>query len=442
MLSGLILTAALMAPTDGRVRAASLPDVPIPDAHAAPATPPAGAPAAPGQLPPIPAVPQPPQAHGEVVPTACEACGEVLADRHFGPPYSVWAEGDYRIYWLKPGPLPVPLLATTTAAGTQRVLVGGQSIDFGPADAFGFSAGTWLNSRHTVGVSVGGFLTEQLSSFAAVNSTAGGSPDLFRPFTNAFLAQAAQVAVATPGLLAGEFWAEADSRLAGADVTFHRNLLYCADRSVTLLAGGRFLDLDEALTINQVSRPLGGGDLTLQGVPVPNTGGLAVAISDRFRTRNQFWGGTLGVRAEQFVGPVFANLTAKVGMGTNQQDVEISGNTRVTAPGVPVVPGGLLALPGANVGRFSNARFAILTELGAQTGVQVSQSLRLLVGYDFLYLNDVARPGPQIDPVINPRFIPTSPAFGTLSGIRSPIPTGARNEFFVHGVRFGVELRY
>lgn len=471
MLSGLILTAALVTPAAGTgARVSTLPPVQIPSMPAVPTArapgtqvPPAQAvqtpppvqtpPSTPGNLPALPTTDTPTMegSAASAMPTA-QASGPQkpdLRDIHLGPPYSMWASTDYRILWMQSGPNPIPLLVAPGANGAPQVRIGGRDIKYGPANAGGFEVGTWLNDRHTVGVSIGGFLTEQLASFAAANSDPLGNPAMFRPFINVVDSLPAQLAVATPGVLAGGMWTESDSRLAGADLTFHRNIMYGADRSLTLLIGGRYLNLSESLSINQVSRPLGGAGVAPSSGPQISPGDLSVAISDRFSTRNQFYGGSLGLRGERFFGPVFVNLTAKVGMGTNHQDVEIGGASRVVSTaGTRTALGGLLALPApaggipANYGKFNTSRFAVLSELGAQVGVQVSESLRILAGYDFLYLNDVARPGDQIDPFINPRLIPTHPAFGTLSGITSPVVTGARNEFFVHGVRLGFEVRY
>ncbi len=67
-----------------------------------------------------------------------------------------------------------------------------------------------------------------------------------------------------------------------------------------------------------------------------------------------------------------------------------------------------------------------------------------VVGYSFLYVSSVARPGDQIDRVINPN---TSPAIGSnFSGAVSSPPHPALNvqssDFWAQGLNFGLEFRW
>src|SRR5205807_403029 len=73
-----------------------------------------------------------------------------------------------------------------------------------------------------------------------------------------------------------------------------------------------------------------------------------------------------------------------------------------------------------NAGRFVSNRFVAIPEVGGQIGVQANCHLRLAVGYDFLYVNDVVRPGSQIDPVVTPRLVPSGGSFGTTSAQTAP----------------------
>jgi hypothetical protein len=369
------------------------------------------------------------------MPGAEPSATDCLTDTHLGHPDRFWGGVNYLRYWYKNGPNPVTLLNS----GGNRVL-GGTDYDYGAANGIGFNAGGWLDNRHTYGVQFGGFLMEQRSVFGAQQSNAAGFPALTRPYTDALRGIPAVSAVSTPNASVGNMAVASGLRFAGAEALGVRNLTYCPRFSVDALAGVKYLDLDEFLDVTQVTQPINGGQLFFNRNQIPaNTG---VTINDRFRTRNQFWGGVVGLRGEYFLGPVFLNGTVKVGMGNNQQVVDIDGSSRVNAPNGAAVAGGLLAGPGANIGSSVTNRFAIVNELGCQLGMQVTSHAKVLVGYDFIYLNNVVRPGQQIDPVINNRFVPTSAAFGSLAGLRSPVVTGTRDDFFAHGVRFGLELRY
>ena len=54
----------------------------------------------------------------------------------------------------------------------------------------------------------------------------------------------------------------------------------------------------------------------------------------------------------------------------------------------------------------------------------------------------MARPGAQVDPVVNPRLVPTSGNFGATSGPPHPYVTAEHDFFYAHGVQFGMEMRY
>ncbi|OWK43207.1 hypothetical protein FRUB_02806 [Fimbriiglobus ruber] len=70
-------------------------------------------------------------------------------------------------------------------------------------------------------------------------------------------------------------------------------------------------------------------------------------------------------------------------------------------------------------------------------GYQVTDHIRLIAGYSFLYLNSVARPGNQIDPVIDTQQIPPATGTGTrpAGGVRT-------SDFWVQGINLGMQLRY
>lgn len=69
----------------------------------------------------------------------------------------------------------------------------------------------------------------------------------------------------------------------------------------------------------------------------------------------------------------------------------------------------MLALS-TNIGRTSEDRFVALPEAGVNVGYQLTKRLRVVGGYTFLYLPQVARSGEQISMQVNPSFIPGGPA--------------------------------
>src|SRR5260370_37355575 len=95
-------------------------------------------------------------------------------------------------------------------------------------------------------------------------------------------------------------------------------------------------------------------------------------------------------------------MAGKIAAGPNLETLKIGGFTSVTDQFGTVTTGsqGLYAQP-SNIGQRSHTVFAYLPEGTANFGWEPTTWLRLQVGYTFMYLNKVIRPGDQIDRVVN-----------------------------------------
>jgi hypothetical protein len=449
--------AAIWAAGAGLAQSPSLPPInPIPVAPAAaagPAEPTAGATPKqdPPQVPPPPAQPPaaPPTMMAPEQPCAVEA-GR-FTDHHAGPADRFWARAEAGYFWLASAKVPVLVQDATGAA-----VLGGHTQGYDRFAAGSVDFGFWLNDRHTVGFYAGGMMTELRSAGAAVASDAVGTPALSRPFVNAItglndtlLVSGTSGATVATGALAYTTAA----RLSGYAVGLVWNVRHDCDCDLNFTFGYRYLDLDESLAIDQSSHFLAGGPTYLPPHPAAGLGALTdVQITDRFRTRNQFHGVQFGLDAERTVGLFFAGIAPKVAFGTDRQTSDVDGSTTFagTSGRTVTVPGGLYAVgipggPAGTEGIFGQdvvSRFSVLAEVTGRFGVQLTSNVRLSAGYTFLYLNDVARPGLEIQPVINPRVVPVSQAFGSTSGPVAPRRAYDRTDYVAHGVLFGVEVRY
>jgi hypothetical protein len=162
-----------------------------------------------------------------------------------------------------------------------------------------------------------------------------------------------------------------------------------------------------------------------------------VFIFDRFNTRNEFYGGQLGGRVEYAGDRLFLSGLFKIGLGTTHEVVDLTGFTR----GAVNTPGGLLVLT-SNGGRRSHDEFAAVPELGINVGYQVCRGFQVFVGYTFLYISDVVRPGDQINRNVNPNLLPASPTFRTPTGPAEPAFSFQRTDFWAQGMNFGLAFRY
>jgi hypothetical protein len=95
---------------------------------------------------------------------------------------------------------------------------------------------------------------------------------------------------------------------------------------VDLIGGFRYLDLNEGLGVVE----------NTQVLPTsPVFPGVNIRSFDQIDTRNRFYGGQLGVRAEVWRNRFFANVVGKVALGDTHQTVDINGATTITPPGGP-----------------------------------------------------------------------------------------------------------
>jgi hypothetical protein len=373
------------------------------------------------------------------------------------PPNYVWFTAEYLFWTIKGGPLPVPLATTGSAfdlvpgaigqPGT-RVVIGDQKIDYGDFSGGRFNAGFWLDPDKVLGFEGTYFFLGQRSFDARIGSNANGEPVIARPFIDAATGAQSAAKVAFPGAFQGLFVASSSSHLFGAEGNFVDDVgttgFFCWDSvrfNTTLLAGFRYLELDEDLNLTQtnVFLPLGIGPFNGVNVTAPAT----VVIRDRFKTETQFYGGQVGARLEWRWGPVFADAVGKVALGDSHQVITISGDSTLIKPGLPVqtVPGGLLALP-TNSGRFTGDSFAVVPEGTVRIGYYITPLVRMVVGYNFLYSSQVVRPGQQIDLRINTTQVPTSTSFGPFTGPAVPAVLFKRDDFWAQGLTIGFEFRY
>jgi hypothetical protein len=388
----------------------------------------------PGQMPGPPVMPAPEQ--------PCTTCGNQFVDDHVGPRDTFWVRPEIAYLWFAAAKVP-PLAQATN--GT--VLLGGGTENFNGAFAGILHFGAWINDRHTMGVYAGGMMSDKRSVENTLASDQFGNPGISRPFVNALTGLPDTVVVSgTNGtrIATGSLASTVSARIDGIDAGLVWNVIHCPNESINFTFGYRYVDLDEQLAIFQATQYPAGGPVFGGIHPAAGLGPLTgLGITDRFRTRNQFQGAEFGLDGEWNFGPVFVELVPKVAFGTNRQTTDVDGATNfIGQSGTTLtLPGGLYSV-GDLYGHNFIDRFAVLADVTGRVGLQLTACARVTVGYNFLYLNNVARPGLEIQPVINPRVIPSSPAFGSTSGPLAPQRAYDRTDYVAHGVNVGFEVRY
>lgn len=358
-----------------------------------------------------------------------------------------WVSVDY-LGWYQAG-MRTPALVTSSPAGTPQNAAGvlpNSQILFGGNDdllsdtmnGVRVRVGVWSATRPNAGAEGEYFgFSQQTGSFDR-NST--GSPILARPFYNNVTGLQDSELVAFPNLLSGRIQVQAESQLASAAVRF-RHMLCCSNgcgysslacspiqsqSRIDATVGWRYMQLREGLMITE--------DLT--SLEANNPGSFL--IQDSFKTFNQFNGAEVGVQWLGRRGYWSAETILRVSIGNSLQRLEVAGTTQ-SPKGGAISQGGLLAQPGRNIGNFEQENFAMIPELGATVGYQLTERLKLNVGYTFLYWSNLIRPGDQIDTTVNPNLLPPAIPGNTFLG---PAVDIRETDYWVQGLSVGGEYRW
>jgi hypothetical protein len=361
-----------------------------------------------------------------------------------GPTYpSFYLNAEYLLWWTKGQQLP-PLVTTGSlsdalpgALGQPSTveLIGNNNVNDRMRSGGRFTGGFWLNRAETIGVEGSFFFLQPQSSHFAASSD--GSTLLALPYfavgtvtnpdgSTQQLAQEQALLVASPGTSAGSVNVATSNHFWGAEA--NGRMFLCGDCTcrVDLLAGFRYLNISDSLGVTSVSDT------------IPPSG--PTTVSDVLNTRNQFYGGQIGIVADYWSGPWFVDIRGKLALGSITRTADIGGSTTfTTASGPVVVPGGLFAQP-TNIGHYTSNAFSVVPEVGIRFGYQFTSSLRAYVGYSIIYLvQSVARPADQIDRSVNVTQVPAL-GQGPLNGDLRPAFTFQSTDFWAQGFLAGLEL--
>lgn len=378
---------------------------------------------------------------GKVGCKSCAACP-------CGLPGRFWIRGEHLIWWTDG--MNSPPLVTTSSAGTSRndagvlglpnteVLFGGEELFSDSRSGARFRIGKWCDQCNWVGFETDFFfLSDEDQNFSA---SAVGQTIYARPFFNTIQDREDSELVQYPGVVAGSIHVDANTSLWSIGPRLRVNLACekfpgcdpCDPCSIggyrmDLLVGYRFMQLEDYVRIRE--------NLST----VDSASPAYFDLRDSFDTTNDFHGADLGFLWEGYRGPWSLEVIGRVGIGNTSQDVTIAGSTATTQSGTTINDeGGLLALE-SNIGTYSRNDFTVLPEVSVSLGYALSSRTRFLVGYTFLYWNNVVRAGDQIDLNVNEDLIP--PARQT-TGDAVPAFAFSDTSFWAQGLSLGFEYRW
>ena len=363
-------------------------------------------------------------------------------------PQRLWVRADYLLWWTKGSRLP-PLITASPAGtppssagrlgeATTTVLYGNQYVNDDARSGTRLSTGFWLDSGQTVAIAADYFDLGAATDRGRGDSSSGDI--IARPFYNMQAGQQdAQLISGTIGVDYRDYFQSAGSwlqfNLAGCTRLIDDCSVtgsYLAGRrgyDIDLLVGYRYYRADDSLSIRESTVDTSGGPFN----------GTTFDIAEGFRTENRFHGAELGFSTRVYRGRWSLELLTKMAIGNNRQVVTIDGQTITTLPGLPptTASGGVLAT-GSNIGRYTDDQFTVIPQLGLDLGFDLSERLRLFVGYNLIYWPQVQRAADQIDLAVDPRNIPPVQP-GAL-----PFPAAqlSSTDFWAQGVNFGLLWQY
>jgi hypothetical protein len=370
------------------------------------------------------------------------------ADPPDAGPCRFYASAEYLLWWTRAVNVP-PLVTTGTTIsqgilgqpGT-AILFGGSPIAYGPESGARFNAGGWLDPDRTLAIEGSiFFLGEGTDHFRADSGT---YPVLARPIFEVNpgpqMGEFRQL-TAFPGLFSGAISVATASRLWGTEVDVrHSGCCGCCcdcNYRIDWLAGLRYLELNDNLSVSE----------RIQFQPevianLPNGG--SAAVFDSFATRNQFFGPQIGTVIELNHGPWSLDVRGKLAIGNNHETVTINGGQVLLNPQgvVTIFRGGLLALP-SNIGRFTHDEFCVVPELGLQMGYHVTDRLRVLCGYNIVFMSNVVRATEQVDRAVDVTQVPNFSAPGAqAAGQFRPAVLFKESSYWAQGLTVGLEWQF
>jgi len=355
-------------------------------------------------------------------------CGACLPCGKCG---NFWFRGEYLLWWIDE--MDTPPLVTSSPEGTPQgvagvlgepttnILFGGGQLDsqsrsgarFTLGHAFG--DGCWAIEGSYL------FLARRSHDFSA---TSQGDPVLARPFFNVETGLNDAFLIAFDDLIEGTVAVDASTRLDSGEIYLRRTISQGCGVQWDVLAGYRYGRLEDDLQISSDTLDTGGA-----------APGTTIDLVDRFSSTNDFNGAQVGTMLTYRRCCWTLELLAKLAVGNTHTQVTIDGSTVTTdiEGATTTDPFGLLARP-TNIGVFEQNDFSVMPELGATLGYDITKCLKATVGYRLLYWSKVGRAGDQIDLDLN--------LSEPLVGTPRPVYDFTSNDFWAHGLNFGLEYRY
>lgn len=352
----------------------------------------------------------------------------------------LWLESDYLLWSIKKAPVPIPIVTSASLAdplpgaleqpGT-KILLGDKDINMGWMNGFRVALGEWIGNSHQFGIEGSFFMLPKTSHQQTINTSGEpGSMNVAVPIYDitglwGLNGVPGETIFILPGPLSGpgfrgHFSLKVSSELLGSEIDTLVNLVARCGCGIDFIGGFRWVQLKESLSFI-------GNTSALPDAPIVNG---FYNFKDHFKTNNNFYGLLTGLKANYNMNRWLFKGFAKIALGCMNQKVGIKGKSQTSNGNLfyktentshEVLGGGIFAEP-TNRGSHHRNEFAIVLESGVNLSYQLSNCFEIGVGYNFLWMNQLIRPGKQIDRKINPTRTALAQASRNSVGIGPDVP--------------------
>ena len=336
----------------------------------------------------------------------------------------IWITPEYVHYWQNTTAKLPELLsnADPTDAFPVGSFYGNKGIGWNDGNGVKLTVGAWIDDEKRYGVELAGFYIPKQTQSENFNLSSGNVDAFFSDYSNGPPPNIAKNFFPTDLASQANFSYSTEQYGGEANGLIHIKDWEPIDGlklEETGLVGFRYFGLEDSYS-DQYIEPLDG-----------------FTYNDEFKTSNNFYGANFGVHVRVEYKNFFAEITPKIALGMTDESVGVNGSSVVVNnPG----PGGFYA-SGNKLGRRSNDTFAYLPQITVKLGYNICDTVEAFVGYDALYLSDVARVENQISTQLDQNqmagfnFNPGGPAD------LSPAPQVQSSSLFEQGVTAGLTFK-
>jgi Putative beta barrel porin-7 (BBP7) len=367
----------------------------------------------------------------------CDSCGGGSLGRMMrGCDHTTWAMAE-ALLWFPQERSTVPLVSRSPGAGSNPALnVDGTSV-FGASIGGDISGGLRTDFGKFIAPNIGfggrfWAIGDNGSEFAAASN---GATEAFGiPIFNTDPAGVGENSIIIAGTsgtgrtFSGDVNVSSDLEMWASEAYGRLRFSSCSNYTLDFIGGYTHFNIEDSLRMN--SRRI------FTNAGVGPTIGTINQFNDSFETENQFNGGQIGFESVLTRGRWMARSLTKVHLGNMNQRLNIAGSSSETVLGPPdtVTPftRGIFAEGNATGERDV---FTFAPEMNFKLAYRFRPNVLLSAGYSFIFWDNVALSGAQVDRNVN--------AANLLTNAPSSDPFRINDSsLYVHGLDLGVVLDF